>query len=181
MDMRGGDVVKDADGGKQQFSDVSEGMQLLQRIRVYSFIQFLRLVFVAPSDGKVDGGRTLAFISLLHVCNYAGRVAEKLQNASHLSICCHRLDSLSILHSPDSNFVRIRRRLTFRHELRQRARDLGEAEAVGRPDGWWGCRFILFRGIGIGIGLIERQKQEAATSKGRGMDEQEHVQQRREG
>ena len=62
MDMRGGDVVKDADGGKQQFSDVSEGMQLLQRIRVYSFIQFLRLVFVAPSDGKVDGGRTLAFI-----------------------------------------------------------------------------------------------------------------------
>ena len=38
MDMRGGDVVKDADGGKQQFSDVSEGMQLLQRIRVYSFI-----------------------------------------------------------------------------------------------------------------------------------------------
>ena len=169
MDMRGGDVVKDADGGKQQFSDVSEGMQLLRRIRVYSFIQFLRLVFVAPSDGKVDGGRTLAFISFL------------LQNASHLSICCHRLDSLSILHSPDSNFVRIRRRLTFRHELRQRARDLGEAEAVGRPDGWWGCRFILFRGIGIGIGLIERQKQEAATSKGRGMDEQEHVQQRREG
>lgn len=77
--------------------------------------------------------------------------------------------------------MRIRRRLTFRHELRQRARDLGEAEAVGRPDGWWGCRFILFRGIGIGIGLIERQKQEAATSKGRGMDEQEHVQQQREG
>ena len=69
MDMRGGDVVKDADGGKQQFSDVSEGMQLLRRIRVYSFIQFLRLVFVAPSDGKVDGGRTLAFISFL-LCNY---------------------------------------------------------------------------------------------------------------
>lgn len=77
-----------------------------------------------------------------------------------------------------ANFVRIRR-LAFRHEFRQRARDIGEAEAVGRPDGWrWCHHFILL----LGIGPIQRQqKQETATSKGRGMDEQEHVQRRRKG
>ena len=112
MDMRGGDVVKDADGGKQQFSDVSEGMQLLQRIRVYSFIidvsidsliQFLRLVFVAPSDGKVDGGRTLAFIISDRL--FILPLAEKCISSCSLAICSrHSRTSLDLLCSSDSQY-----------------------------------------------------------------------------